>query len=142
MKTTRHVVAIATEHPIEVVDITAKVRSIVAQSGIRQGLLTLLSRHTTAFVNLNENEARLHDDMVTFLRRLAPRDGIYAHNIAPVDDRDNAHAHLLGLFMNASETIPIVDGELLLGTWQSLFLIELDGPRPKREVHLFLLGED
>ena len=83
----------------------------------------------------------LQRDMVAFLRDLVPQGGDYLHNRKPVDDRQNAHAHLMGLFMNASETIPIVDGRLLLGGWQSVFLCELDGPRAERQVHLLFLGE-
>jgi secondary thiamine-phosphate synthase enzyme len=74
------------------------------------------------------------------MKRLVPRDGDYLHNLAPVDDRDNAHAHLLGLFMNSSETIPLAGGALLLGNWQSIFFIELDGPRPRRALDLQILG--
>jgi secondary thiamine-phosphate synthase enzyme len=91
-------------------------------------------------VNLNEREAQLQRDMVTFLKRLVPKDGDYLHNLAPVDDRHNAHSHLLGLFVNASETIPVRGGELMLGEWQSVFFIELDGPRPNRQVLLQYLG--
>ncbi len=142
MKTAQRIVTLATTAPIEIVDIGAAVRDACREVGLRHGLLTLISRHTTAFVNLNEQEARLHEDMVAFLKRLVPRDGDYGHNIAPVDGRDNAHAHLLGLLMNASESIPIVDGQLMLGTWQSIFFVELDGPRPERQVCLHFLGED
>jgi len=134
-------ITLTTTEPIQVVDITDRVRQRCAESGLRNGLVTLISRHTTAYVNLNEREAQLQRDMVTFLKRLVPRDGDYLHNLAPVDDRDNAHSHLLGLFMNASESIPISDGELLLGGWQSIFFIELDGPRAERSVTLQLLGE-
>ena len=134
-------ITLATTEPIQVVDITDQVRQRCTQIGLRNGLVTLISRHTTAYVNLNEREAQLQRDMVTFLKRLVPRDGDYLHNLAPVDDRDNAHSHLLGLFMNASESIPISDGELLLGGWQSIFFIELDGPRAERSVTLQLLGE-
>ncbi len=133
-------IELATTAPIEIIDITTAVRERLAASGLRDGVLTLISRHTTARVNLNEREARLQQDMVTFLERLVPRDGDYGHNVAPVDDRDNAHAHLLGLFANASESIPVADGELLLGEWQSVFFVELDGPRPKRQVTIQLLG--
>lgn len=133
--------SLATTEPIQVLDITDRVRACCAASGLRDGLVTVISRHTTARVNLNEREAQLQRDMVTFLKRLVPRDGDYLHNLAPVDDRDNAHSHLLGLFINASETIPVVDGELLLGGWQSLFFIELDGPRAERSVTLRFVGE-
>jgi secondary thiamine-phosphate synthase enzyme len=82
----------------------------------------------------------LQRDMVSFLKRLVPRDGDYLHNLEPVDDRDNAHAHLLGLFMHASESLPIVAGQPMLGGWQSIFFIELDGPRAQREVRVQILG--
>ncbi len=134
-------IELTTTAPIQLLDITAQVRERVQASGLRHGLVTLISNHTTARVNLNEHEERLQQDMITFLKRLVPRDGDYGHNIAPVDDRDNAHAHLLGLFANASESIPVADGELLLGAWQSVFFIELDGPRPRRQVTVQLLGE-
>jgi secondary thiamine-phosphate synthase enzyme len=133
-------IELATESPIEVIDITARVRERVAAQGLCDGMLTLLSRHTTARVNLNEREAELQRDMVTFLKRLVPKDGDYLHNLAPVDDRHNAHSHLLGLFVNASETIPVRGGKLMLGEWQSVFFIELDGPRPNRQVLLQYLG--
>jgi secondary thiamine-phosphate synthase enzyme len=133
-------IELATTEPIQLIDITAAVRERIVAGGLRDGVVTLISRHTTARVNLNEREERLQQDMVTFLKRLVPRDGDYGHNIAPVDDRDNAHAHLIGLFANASESIPVADGELLLGEWQSVFFVELDGPRPKRQVTVQLLG--
>lgn len=134
-----HRLALTTRHPIEIVDLTDKVRHWVRESGVRDGLLTVMSPHTTARITLNEREAELQRDMVRFLERLAPSDAEYGHNKAPVDDRLNAHSHLLGLFMNASESIPVADGELVIGGWQSLFFIELDGPRDRREVHLHLM---
>lgn len=134
-------ITLETTSPIQLIDITEELRRRCAGSGIQDGLVTLLSRHTTASICLNERETQLQRDMVTFLKRLVPRDGDYLHNLAPVDDRDNAHAHLLGLFTNASESIPIVGGELLLGGWQSVFFVELDGPRPERSVTLQFLGE-
>jgi secondary thiamine-phosphate synthase enzyme len=141
MKIIRHQLLLATSEPIQILDITDAVRNWVSGTGIKGGLLTLISPHTTARVNLNEREAQLQRDMVTFLKRLVPRDGDYLHNLAPVDDRDNAHSHLLGLFMNASETVPVAGGELVLGGWQSIFFIELDGPRERREVRLQIMGE-
>jgi secondary thiamine-phosphate synthase enzyme len=130
-----------TTQPITIIDITDEIKQFVEESGITQGQATIISQHTTAFVNINEQEPRLLEDMVTFLKRLVPRDGDYAHNIAPIDGRDNAHSHLMGLFMNTSETIPVQDSRLLLGEWQSIFLIELDGPRPKRNILLQISGK-
>ncbi len=106
-------ISLQTTAPIQIVDITNQVRQSCIRSGVRDGLVTLLSRHTTASICLNERETQLQRDMVTFLKRLVPRDGDYLHNLAPVDDRDNAHAHLLALFTNASESVPIAGGELL-----------------------------
>lgn len=137
-----HRLALATVHPIEILDLTDAVRAWVRESGVRHGLLTVMSPHTTARITLNEREGELQKDMVRFLEWLAPADGEYGHNRAPVDDRLNAHSHLIGLFLNASESIPVVDGDLLLGGWQSLFFVELDGPRESREVVLHLMGAE
>jgi len=137
-----HRLTLASVHPIEIQDLTDAVRAWVKASGVRHGLLTVMSPHTTARITINEREGELQKDMVRFLEWLAPADGEYGHNRAPVDDRLNAHSHLLGLFLNASESIPVVDGELLLGGWQSLFFVELDGPRESREVVLHLMGAE
>lgn len=128
-----------TTAPIAFLDLTDAVRGWVRSTGVRGGLLTVTSPHTTARIVRNEREAALQLDMVAFLEGLAPAGAGYAHDAAPVDDRLNAHAHLLGLLMPASETIPVVDGDLVLGAWQALFLVELDGPRARREVLLHLL---
>ncbi|MCG5500945.1 secondary thiamine-phosphate synthase enzyme YjbQ [Ectothiorhodospira lacustris] len=142
MKISHHDISLRTQAPIQIIDVTRQVKDLFADSGIRNGICTLISRHTTACVNLNEQEPMLQRDMLTHLKRLVPRDGDYLHNENPVDGRDNAHSHLMGLFMNASETIPIVDGALVLGTWQSIFFIELDGPRPERHLTVHFMGTD
>lgn len=133
-------ISLRTSEPLEIIDITAEAAAAVAASGIRNGQFNVMSRHTTAFIAINEKEESLMEDMEAFLKRFVPKDGNYRHNLTSLDGRDNAHAHLLGLFMNASETIPISEGKLLLGEWQSLFFIELDGPREKRNVLLQLSG--
>jgi secondary thiamine-phosphate synthase enzyme len=129
-----------TAKPIEIIDITAEVTAALSDSGLDSGQATVISRHTTAFISINEKEERLLEDMETFLKRLVPRDGNYLHNLNPVDGRDNAHSHLLGLFMNSSETIPFSGGKLLLGQWQSIFFVELDGPRQERSILLQISG--
>ncbi|MTW17638.1 YjbQ family protein [Rhodoplanes serenus] len=142
MRVLRHRIVLATTAPIEIVDVTEPVRAFVTASGVRDGLLTVTSLHTTARVNVNEREPQLQRDMVTFLKRFVPRDGDWLHNLSTVDGRDNAHSHLLGLFVNAAETIPVADGALVMGEWQSIFFVELDGPRDKRALELQLIGSD
>jgi secondary thiamine-phosphate synthase enzyme len=133
--------SLETHQPIEIIDVTAVVRARVEQTGARYGHVTLFSPHTTAFVCLNEREEMLQRDMLAFLERVVPADPTLLHNLAPVDGRLNAHSHLLGLFMNASETIPIHEGVLMLGGWQSVFFVELDGPRNERCLQLQICGE-
>ena len=134
------IITVQTTRPIEIVDISAEVSKAVSSSGIDSGQVIVISQHTTAYININEKENQLLEDMETFLKRFAPRDGNYLHNLNPVDGRDNAHSHLLGLLMNASETIPFAKGKLLVGEWQSLFFIELDGPRKQRNILLQISG--
>jgi secondary thiamine-phosphate synthase enzyme len=136
-----HTISRSTSLPVDIIDITEEVTRAVAACGLREGQVTIISQHTTAYVNINEKEPQLVHDMITFLKRMVPKDGEYLHNINPIDGRDNAHSHLMGLFMNSSETIPISGGALLLGQWQSIFLLELDGPRPERKVLLQISGQ-
>ena len=124
---------------MQFIDLSDALRAWVRASGVRDGLLTVTSPHTTARITRNEREAELQGDMVRFLERLAPADAPYRHNLDTVDGRANAHSHLLGLLMPASESIPVVDGELSMGAWQSIFFVELDGPRAVREVQLQLM---
>jgi secondary thiamine-phosphate synthase enzyme len=140
MKIILQQISVSTLDPIQVIDITADVEHALERAGIRDGLVTLISPHTTAHINLNEREEMLQRDMVKYLGDLVPQRGDYLHNRAPVDGRDNAHAHLMGLFMNATETIPICGGKLMLGGWQSVFFIELDGPRSERRILAQFLG--
>lgn len=140
MKILRTRIEFETVDPIQILDITGQVRDWLATTGIREGLLTVTSLHTTARVNVNEREPQLEKDIVTWLKRFVPKDGDWLHNLVAVDGRDNAHSHILGLFMNSSETIPIAGGEMVLGSWQAIFFIELDGPRERRGLELQIMG--
>jgi len=141
MKVITRTLRLATVDAIALIDISADVDRLFQSCGLRDGVLTLMSPHTTAHINLNEREPQLQLDMLDFLMQLVERDGDYRHNRAPVDGRDNAHSHLMGLLMNATESVPFADGKLLLGAWQSVFFVELDGPRAERQVHLQFLGQ-
>jgi secondary thiamine-phosphate synthase enzyme len=134
-------IALRTDAPIEIIDITAIVQERFQERQVIEGQVTLFSPHTTAFVCLNEKEQMLQRDMLDFLHRLVPADSDFRHNRDPIDGRLNAHSHLLGLLMTASQTIPVADGRLLLGGWQSIFFIELDGPRDERRLLMQVSGE-
>jgi len=141
-----HLISIYTDRAPAFYDITDDVMEAVRRSGIEDGMALVYSRHTTAAIKINEHEPLLIDDMEEFLARIAPPDDYYRHNDFDVrtanmtpDESPNGHAHCQHLLLSASETIPIIDGRLDLGTWQRIFLVELDRPRP-REVLVKALG--
>lgn len=118
-------------------DITAEVGACVARAGVREGIVVVSSLHTTLAVAVNENERRLIQDLRDFFLRLAPPDAGWLHNDihlrdCPPDEPENAHAHLIALMLGNSEAIPVHAGALELGRWQSVFAVELDGPRERR----------
>jgi len=130
----------------EFMDITQEVKDVLARSEISEGSVLVFTRHTTAAIEINEHEPLLMEDLKQFLLRIAPRDGDYKHNDFFIrtanmteDECPNGHAHCQHLLLGTSETIPIVDSELLLGRWQRIFLIELDRPR-ERQVFVQVQG--
>jgi secondary thiamine-phosphate synthase enzyme len=127
-------VDIRTTTRTELIDITDRVRALVKESGIKDGICVITTRHTTGGIIVNENERGLRADILDLLEALVPENKKYAHN--SIDD--NADAHLRAVLLGISETIPIEDGHLVLGTWQSLFFVELDGPR-NRTVHVKII---
>lgn len=139
MKHHFHEMAIDTKEPMSFIDITDRVNGILAESGISNGLLVVFCNHTTACVRISEKCERLQRDMQEFLERMVPPVH-YRHDEDTVDGRRNGRMHLMSLFMNASETIPVSDGGLLLGKWQSIFFVELDGPRDGRKVTVEVIG--
>ena len=143
--------AIETRAPIEFVDLTAQVEEVVRESGLRDGTVTVFTRHTTAAIRVQEDEPLLLEDLRAFLERLAPREAHYRHNDFRIrtehmheDESPNGNSHCLQLLRGTSESIPVAEGKMLLGTWQRLFFVELDGPRPGlgpvREVLIQVLG--
>jgi secondary thiamine-phosphate synthase enzyme len=140
MPVRHHTLKLSSAAPIEFIDLSERLRTWVREQGVQAGLLTIASPHTTGRITINELDPALQRDMVAYLEALAPKDRDYGHNRNTVDGRDNAHAHILGLMMPASESLMVRDGELVLGTWQALFFVELDGPRAAREVHLQLMA--
>ncbi len=116
---------ISTTARTELIDITDRVRALVKDSGIINGICVISTRHTTTGIIVNENERGLRRDILDMLESIIPEDRNYAHN--SIDN--NADAHLRAVLLGMSQTIPVEDGHLVLGTWQSIFFVELDGPR-------------
>lgn len=128
----------ATEHAMQFIDITEDVRAILDRSGVVAGTVSIVSAHTTAAVILNEHEPLLLNDMARVLSRLVPAGDYYEHNDFSIrtvnmheNEPANGHAHCQHLFLGTSETVPVQDGQLVLGRWQSVFLVELDHARPR-----------
>lgn len=164
---------------ISVEDLTPKIHELLAETGMRSGVVNVISLHTTTAITINEWESRLAEDIKTWLVKLAPPDdrssigvpgaGVsYEHNDIDqrpaseaewqrckengwdVDDPGqlaawraqepiNAHAHLLSMTLGSSESIPVVDGMPVLGQWQSVMMVDVDGPRD-RKVGIQLMG--
>jgi len=118
---------IQTKTRIELIDITDRVRALVKESGIKDGICVISTRHTTSSIIVNENERGLRTDILDMLKEIVPENKNYAHN--SIDN--NADSHLRATLLGMSETIPIEDGHIVLGTWQSIFFVELDGPRDR-----------
>ena len=126
---------VETRHRSEVVDVTGLVEGAVRASGVEEGIAVVQSPHTTTAVVVNEREGRLVKDILDWAAKMAPRGAGYRH-----DGTDgNAHAHLQGVMMGTSVTIPVAEGRLALGTWQSVLFVELDGPRSRR-LHVQVMG--
>lgn len=138
-------VTLRTQQPRQFIDVTELVAERVRRSGIHHGLVSIVTRHTTTAVVVNENEPLLVGDMERLLDRLVPADVRYAHDdfsqrtgIAP-DERANGAGHCRSLLLGAGQSLHVVAGELSLGRWQRIFLVELDGPRP-RTLSILVMG--
>ena len=164
---------------VSVENLTPQLQSFISDSGMRNGVLHVISRHTTTAITINEKESRLEQDLANFFLNICPPDersssnkkvdGIrYLHN--DIDKRPdgeeeaqrsrdngwdidndeelekwrnqepiNAHSHLISMMIGSSECIPIVDGQMVIGKWQSVLMVDLDGPRV-RTVGVQLMG--
>jgi secondary thiamine-phosphate synthase enzyme len=118
---------IKTGKRMELIDITGKVKEQLREAGVQDGICVISTKHTTTSIIVNENESGLMSDILDLLEKLVPAHSGYAHD--RIDN--NADAHLKAVLLGSSETIPVIDGSLQLGTWQSIFLAEMDGPRTR-----------
>jgi secondary thiamine-phosphate synthase enzyme len=125
---------IDTREPEQSFDVTARVREIVSRGGIQRGLCHVMVLHSTCAIVVNETaDPNIGKDVIHALGSLVPTKNDWLHDLKD----DNAHSHVKASLLGPSELIPIVDGELLLGKWQAIWLFEFDGPRERRvAVHL------
>lgn len=123
-----------TKGEVDFIDITDKVAEVVRRSGIKNGLVHIFAPHATALITLNEYTPDLLRDFEDLLEHLVPKRGHYEHPI-------NAHSHLRSILINPSRTVPLVDGKLLLGTWQSIIFVEADTHPRSRTVIVQVIGE-
>lgn len=122
-------ITIKTSRETQFIDITGEVEKFVIESGVKEGAVNIFTKHTTTAIIVNENEPGLlrdYEKLVEFV----PRGRGYEHD--RIDD--NAHAHLRSVLLGPSKVVPIIEGNLALGTWQRIFLAEFDGPRVREVI--------
>jgi len=133
----RAITELSTQKHEELLDITERVRKIVEDSGVRDGLCAVYAHGATAAIMIQENwDASVPTDVVNFLHKLIPP-GVWLH-----DQQDNnGDAHIKAGLVGPSETIPVIDGALGLSRWQGVFFCEFDGPRGDRRVIVTVLDD-
>ncbi len=134
MKVLNESLRFSTRGEIDFVDLTSKVQIIVTKSGIKNGLAHVFAPHATGILILTEHEPSLMGDLKDLLEKLIPRQKSYRHP-------SNAHSHLRSVFLCPDRTLPVIDGQVVLGTWQSLVFVETDVYPRQRTIVVQVLGE-
>ena len=136
MSVATHSFSVETTAPKQSHDITERVREVVRSAGLVSGLCHVMVLHSTAAIIVNENaDPNIGVDVIDALDRVIPDHAGWLHD--KIDD--NAHAHIKASILGPSELLQIADGELQLGTWQGLMLMDFDGPRSERRVSVSIL---
>ena len=125
---------INTNKNFEIIDITSQINNLI---DIEEGIISIFSRHSTSAIVVNENESGLLNDLEFMLNNIVSDKFSYQHD--RIDN--NAKSHLKSFLLSSSESLPVKNHKLDLGTWQSVFFVELDGPRAGRTVTLTMVGE-
>ena len=124
----------STKGEIDFIDLTDKVQETVSQSGIKNGLVHVFAPHATGILILTESEYGLLNDIKAFLEEIIPKHGAYTHP-------SNAHAHLRSVLLPPDKTMPVIDGRVEFGTWQSLVFVETDVHPRRRTIIIQVIGE-
>lgn len=136
MQILTEVMEINTSNRVEITDITQGINAALAECGLKKGLVNIYSKHSTSAVFINENEAGLVEDYVDLIESMVPKGNNYRHD--RIDN--NADSHLRSFIIGNNETVPFVNSRMDLGTWQSVFFLEMDGPR-NRKITITIMGE-
>jgi secondary thiamine-phosphate synthase enzyme len=140
-------IEIESSEKTDFIDVTGLIKGFIAESNVKNGIANIYTTHTTTAIRINENEAGLLEDAKKYLEDKAPQFADYKHDRietrtnVPDDEPKNAHSHLKSIILGASETIPIINSKIILGQWQSIFFVDLDGPR-KRKMFLHIIGKN
>ena len=121
----------------EYIDITHEVEKIVERSEVKNGIVCLHELHTTAALTIQENDRSIHEDTAEILDHLIPLHRNYRHDY---EGNENATAHIKNQFFGSNLTLPVINGKIALGTWQSIFLVELFEAR-KRRIAVCVMGD-
>jgi len=133
----QQIIQISTDKHNGLVDITEQVEKIVSESKISNGIVNIYAQGATAAIMIQENwDESVQNDVVTLLKKLIPS-GVWQHDAQD----NNGDAHLKAGIVGPSETLPIIDGEMGLSTWQNIFFCEFDGPRNKRNIVITILSD-
>lgn len=135
MKVYHETLSFSTKKAVDFVDLTDKIQGVVDRSRIKNGIVNVFSPGATTIIALTEYASDLLRDIRTILEKLIPENGGYEHPY-------NAFSHLRSLFLGPGKTIPIVEGRVAFGTWQSCFFIETDYRPRKRTVIVQAMGEE
>jgi secondary thiamine-phosphate synthase enzyme len=136
MQILTEILELKTTSRVEIIDITNSIDAALSESGLRKGLVNVYSKHSTSAVFINENESGLVEDYLNLIESLVPTGNNYKHN--RIDN--NADSHLRSFITGNNQTIPFESGRMDLGTWQSVFFLDMDGPR-NRKITITIIGE-
>ena len=124
----------STKGEIDFVDLTDKVQEVVSESAIKNGVVHVFAPHATGILILTENDYALLNDIKAFLEEIVPKRGAYNHP-------SNAHSHLRSMLLPPDKTLPVIDGQVEFGTWQSLLFVETDVYPRQRNLIMQVIGE-
>lgn len=124
----------STKGEIDFVDLTDKIQELVSKSAIKNGIVHIFAPHATGILILTESDVSLLNDIKAFLEEIVPKRKLYQHP-------SNAHSHLRSMLLPPDKTLPVIDGRVEFGTWQSLLFVETDVYSRRRTVIMQVMGE-